>query len=104
MGNYELIKFEDLDFIEVDAIESRTECGSGRKDEIIIRIERCVYILPDGTECIIQLHGGNYKLGAKWYQMAIIGMALITASQIGVIEVLEREILKRTTSEWEIIN
>ena len=104
MGNYDLIKFDDLEFIEIDAIESRRDLRNDHITERRIIVDQCVYTLPDGVECIIRCTGENLKTGTKWYTIAIIGIQVITASDMGVTEVLEREILKRTTSEWETIN
>jgi hypothetical protein len=106
MGNYELTKIWDLEFVESEAIESRIDQSTGRRTDKQVSTDECIYILPDGVPCRIRyLMGENIDNGGtRWYQIAIIGMSVITASTQGVNEVLEREIIKRTTSEWETIN
>jgi hypothetical protein len=106
MGNYELTKIYDLEFVESEVIESRIDQSTGRHTDKQVSTDECIYILPDGVPCRIRyLAGENIDGGGtKWYQIAIIGMSVITASTQGVNEVLESEIIKRTTSEWEIIN
>jgi len=100
MGNYELTKIWDLEFVESEAIESRIDPRTGRQTDKQVSTDECIYILPDGVPCRITKDAE----GTKWYQIAIIGMSVITASTLGVNEVLEREIIKRTTSEWETIS
>lgn len=111
MGNYELTKIWDLEFVESEAIESRMDRSTGRLTDVRTGIKECVYILPDGVPCRIRnLVGENIAdTGTEWYQIeihqiAIPGMSIITASTQGVNEVLEREIIKRTATEWETIN
>jgi hypothetical protein len=111
MGNYELTKIWDLEFVDSEGIESRIDWPTGRVTGIHIGAEECVYILPDGVPCRIRnIVGENINSeGIKWYQIAIHqiaipGMSIITASTQGVNEVLEREIIKRTVTEWETIN
>ena len=106
MGNYELIKIWDLEFVESEAIESRIDQSTCRVINKQVSTDECVYILPDGVPCRIRyLMGENIAdAGTKWYQIAIPGMSIITASSQGVNEVLEREIIKRTATEWETIN
>ena len=106
MGNYELTKIWDLNFVESEDIESRINPLTGRETNKQVTTDECIYILPDGVPCRIRyLAGVNIDGGGtRWYQIAIIGMSVITASTQGVNEVLEREILKRTVTEWETIN